>query len=60
MPSRGRVTLYALAVMAAAGALFLLFTGLAWLAGAVFVVALLVLLGARWRGRSRETEVREV
>ncbi|MCO6381331.1 hypothetical protein [Oceanicola sp. 502str15] len=52
--------LYALAVMAVAGALFLLFTGLAWLAGIAFVLALLVALGAWWGGRKEAPESREV
>ncbi|MBS8229015.1 hypothetical protein [Vannielia litorea] len=54
MPSRAKVILYALGVMAAAGALFLLFTGLAWLAAMVFVAALLLCLGVWWTGRNRD------
>ncbi len=54
MPSRAKVILYALAAMAVAGALFLLFTGLAWMAGIVFVLALLVLLGVWLPGRRRQ------
>ncbi|MBY6152074.1 hypothetical protein KUV47_02515 [Vannielia litorea] len=61
MPSRAKVILYALAAMAVAGALFLLFTGLAWMAAIVFVLALLVLLGVWLPGRRKESrEVREI